>query len=192
MLVTECVEDLREKDLLPPKGFDDFEPDGMSDFPNAEHVASRFCRSFANEALAKATFDVNNVQRVSQVVACYDETVLITTKELRKATQATGGKSMLEHLVITYEKEWDNFCQRIGSLEKDSLEKDPPTPERLLKDFLCKEKFDTESPGCVEEIRRWASFRSQTVSRTIRGAVSYHKALKALSNGNDNELEHPG
>ncbi|KAJ3692137.1 hypothetical protein LUZ60_012487 [Juncus effusus] len=58
------------------------------------------------------------------------------------------GASILSYMQKIYPDEWKNFLERLGA--------DPSS----------------------EEIRYWASFRGQTLSRTVRGMMYYRKALK--------------
>ncbi len=52
------------------------------------------------------------------------------------------------------------------------------TPQQLWIEFLEK-RLHTDGP-VVEKIRLWASFRAQTVARTMRGVTMYSKALGAF------------
>ena len=138
---------------------------------------------------------------MTQVVACYDETILETSVALRSATRRTGGKAALEHLVITYPTEWKNFYLRTKNtrppLHSETDEKE------LLRAFLVSSPGDfngkleyevrlwasnhSQTVGRTShtvayryiplQVRLWASNRSQTVGRTIRGAVSAHQVL---------------
>ncbi|XP_020251345.1 putative callose synthase 8 isoform X2 [Asparagus officinalis] len=58
------------------------------------------------------------------------------------------GASILSYMQKIYPDEWKNFLER----------------------------FKSELPS--EEIRYWASYRGQTLSRTVRGMMNYRKALK--------------
>ncbi|XP_042469553.1 putative callose synthase 8 isoform X2 [Zingiber officinale] len=58
------------------------------------------------------------------------------------------GASILSYMQRIYPDEWENFLERLGPNVSD------------------------------EEIRYWASFRGQTLSRTVRGMMYYRKALK--------------
>ncbi|KAM0939500.1 putative 1,3-beta-glucan synthase [Dioscorea sansibarensis] len=59
------------------------------------------------------------------------------------------GASILSYMQKIYPDEWKNFQERLGSSASDE-----------------------------EEIRYWASFRGQTLSRTVRGMMYYMKALR--------------
>ncbi|KAL9265167.1 Callose synthase 9-like protein [Drosera capensis] len=94
----------------------------------------------------------------------YSEIVLYSMDELRKKNE--DGISILFYLQKIYPGmfliflyEWKNFLARIG--------RDENAQETEL--------FD--SPQEVEELRFWASYRGQTLARTVRGMMYYRKAL---------------
>ncbi|VAI56274.1 unnamed protein product [Triticum turgidum subsp. durum] len=69
--------------------------------------------------------------------------------------------SILSYMQKIYPDEWTNFLERLGTKVKS------------------------------EDIRYWASFRGQTLSRTVRGMMYYRKALRLqafLDRTNDQEL----
>ncbi|XP_062216922.1 callose synthase 3-like isoform X3 [Phragmites australis] len=81
-----------------------------------------------------------------------NEPVLFSIKELEEENE--DGVSMLFYLQKIYPDEWKNFQERVGWEEE-------------LK----------ESEDLTEELRLWASYRGQTLSRTVRGMMYYRKAL---------------
>ncbi|GMH24309.1 hypothetical protein Nepgr_026152 [Nepenthes gracilis] len=91
----------------------------------------------------------------------YSEVVLYSLGELRAKNE--DGISILFYLQKIYPDEWKNFLARIGRNE-DAQET---------------ELFN--SPNDVEELRFWASYRGQTLARTVRGMMYYRKALMLQS-----------
>lgn len=87
----------------------------------------------------------------------YSETVLYSMRELLKKNE--DGISILFYLQKIYPDEWKNFLARIG--------RDENTPESDL--------IDNEDDNL--ELRFWASYRGQTLARTVRGMMYYRKAL---------------
>ncbi|KAL2323845.1 hypothetical protein Fmac_022903 [Flemingia macrophylla] len=87
----------------------------------------------------------------------YSEVVLYSMAELLKKNE--DGISILFYLQKIYPDEWKNFLTRIG--------RDENTLESELYD----------SPSDVLELRFWASYRGQTLARTVRGMMYYRKAL---------------
>ncbi|KAK7302196.1 hypothetical protein RJT34_13078 [Clitoria ternatea] len=86
----------------------------------------------------------------------YSETVLYSSSELRKENE--DGISILFYLQKIFPDEWENFLERIGrgasigDAELDAL-----------------------------ELRFWASYRGQTLARTVRGMMYYRRALMLQS-----------
>ncbi|XP_065627232.1 callose synthase 9 [Quercus suber] len=87
----------------------------------------------------------------------YSETVLYSVTELQKKNE--DGISVLFYLQKIYPDEWRNFLARIGW--------DENTPDSAIWD----------SPNETLELRFWASYRGQTLARTVRGMMYYRKAL---------------
>ncbi|XP_065873962.1 callose synthase 10 [Euphorbia lathyris] len=91
----------------------------------------------------------------------YSETVLYSYSELRDENE--DGISTLFYLQKIFPDEWENFLERIGRGE---------TTEDV--DFQ-KNSNDTL------ELRFWASYRGQTLARTVRGMMYYRRALMLQS-----------
>lgn len=91
----------------------------------------------------------------------YSETVLYSMADLLKKNE--DGISILFYLQKIYPDEWKNFLARIGRDEN----------------ALDVELFD--SPNDILELRFWASYRGQTLARTVRGMMYYRKALMLQS-----------
>ncbi|KAG2272664.1 hypothetical protein Bca52824_067219 [Brassica carinata] len=90
----------------------------------------------------------------------YSEVVLYSMAELTKRNE--DGISILFYLQKIYPDEWKNFLARIGQ-DENALEGDL----RNERDIL--------------ELRFWASYRGQTLARTVRGMMYYRKALMLQS-----------
>ncbi|KAH0784831.1 hypothetical protein KY290_004429 [Solanum tuberosum] len=91
----------------------------------------------------------------------YSETVLYSMPELLKKNE--DGISILFYLQKIYPDEWKNFLARIGRDENIS------------------EKELNDNPNDILELRFWASYRGQTLARTVRGMMYYRKALMLQS-----------
>ncbi|KAL1561337.1 Callose synthase 9 [Salvia divinorum] len=87
----------------------------------------------------------------------YSEIVLYSMSELLKKNE--DGITTLFYLQKIYPDEWKNFLARIG--------RDESTSELELGD----------NPNHILELRFWASYRGQTLARTVRGMMYYRKAL---------------
>ncbi|KAI4342985.1 hypothetical protein MLD38_027541 [Melastoma candidum] len=89
----------------------------------------------------------------------YDEEVLYGKEGLRSENE--DGISTLFYLQKIYEDEWKNFLER---MRREGMENE-------------NELWTTRA----RELRLWASYRGQTLSRTVRGMMYYYRALKMLS-----------
>ncbi|KAD3069276.1 hypothetical protein R6Q59_016683 [Mikania micrantha] len=102
---------------------------------------------------------VEKMMAFSVLTPYYDEDVLYKKEGLRKPND--DGISTLFYLQKIYEDEWENFMERMrgdGMQDNDEI-------------------FTTRS----RELRVWASYRGQTLSRTVRGMMYYYRALKILA-----------
>jgi callose synthase len=95
---------------------------------------------------------VRNTLSFSALTPYYNEHVLFSIKELEEENE--DGVSTLFYLQKIYPDEWKNFQERVG------WEEDLKDNEELM-----------------EELRLWASYRGQTLTRTVRGMMYYRKAL---------------
>ncbi|MED6147900.1 Callose synthase 3 [Stylosanthes scabra] len=99
--------------------------------------------------------NVHNMLSFSVLTPYYRECVLFTLYELDQPNE--DGVSMLFYLQKVFPDEWENFIERIGCSREEELR---------------------ETDELVEELRLWASYRGQTVTRTVRGMMYYRKALE--------------
>ncbi|CAH9091019.1 unnamed protein product, partial [Cuscuta epithymum] len=97
--------------------------------------------------------NVRNMLSFSILTPHYKEEVKFSSKELHSRKQ---GVSINFYMKKIYPDEWKNFSERIGM---------------DISNDLVDESYE-------EEIRKWASFRGQTLSRTVRGMMYYREAIK--------------
>ncbi|THU65685.1 hypothetical protein C4D60_Mb05t06240 [Musa balbisiana] len=125
--------------------------------------ARRRLQYFTNSLFMRmpAARPVSEMLSFSVFTPYYSEVVLYSLDELYKKNE--DGISTLFYLQKIYPDEWKNFLSRIGRKE------DAEDSELL------------HSPIDVLELRFWASYRGQTLARTVRGMMYYRKALMLQS-----------
>lgn len=89
----------------------------------------------------------------------YSETVTYSKGDLESRSDALGVSTML-YLQTLFRDEWNNYLERTGIQDEEKL----------------------WSKKHAEDTRRWASIRSQTLSRTVNGMMYYERALRLLAN----------
>lgn len=121
--------------------------------------ARRRLQFFTNSLFMEmpAARPVNEMLSFSVFTPYYSEIVLYSMNELLKKNE--DGISILFYLQKIYPDEWKNFLARIG--------RDENAHESELADSL----------SDILELRFWASYRGQTLARTVRGMMYYRKAL---------------
>ncbi|KAH7533338.1 hypothetical protein FEM48_Zijuj04G0120300 [Ziziphus jujuba var. spinosa] len=102
---------------------------------------------------------VEKMMAFSVLTPYYSEEVLYNKEQLR--TENEDGISTLYYLQTIYVDEWKNFMER---MRREGLVKDDEIWTTKLRD-----------------LRLWASYRGQTLSRTVRGMMYYYRALKMLA-----------
>ncbi|KAG6751248.1 hypothetical protein POTOM_045772 [Populus tomentosa] len=102
---------------------------------------------------------VEKMMAFSVLTPYYNEEVLYSREQLR--TENEDGVSTLYYLQTIYADEWKNFLQR---MRREGMEKDGEIWTTKLRD-----------------LRLWASYRGQTLGRTVRGMMYYYRALKMLA-----------
>lgn len=90
----------------------------------------------------------------------YSETVLYSSSELRVENE--DGISTIFYLQKIFPDEWENFLERIGRGGSDDEEIQENSSDAL-------------------ELRFWASYRGQTLARTVRGMMYYRRAIMLQS-----------
>ncbi|KAF3452613.1 hypothetical protein FNV43_RR03046 [Rhamnella rubrinervis] len=98
---------------------------------------------------------VRNMLSFSVLTPYFKEEVLFSLHDLEEPNE--DGVSILFYLQKIFPDEWKNFLQRVKCNTEEEL----------------KESDDLEG-----ELRLWASYRGQTLTRTVRGMMYYRKALE--------------
>ncbi|CAI9756479.1 unnamed protein product [Fraxinus pennsylvanica] len=101
---------------------------------------------------------VEKTMAFSVLTPYYDEEVVYGKEMLRSPNE--DGVSTLFYLQRIYEDEWENFVER---MHREGCNEN--------------EIWSTKA----RDLRLWASYRGQTLSRTVRGMMYYYRALKMLS-----------
>ncbi|TYZ66844.1 hypothetical protein PybrP1_007901 [[Pythium] brassicae (nom. inval.)] len=110
---------------------------------------------------------IKEMRSFSVVTPFYAETVLFSLEDLNnplvnhpifeKVEEDGKNLTILKYLTKIHEEEWFNFLERM----------DVSSPEEAQKQFPL-------------EIRLWASYRGQTLARTVQGMMMYEDAIKIL------------
>ncbi|KAK9056069.1 hypothetical protein SSX86_027156 [Deinandra increscens subsp. villosa] len=111
---------------------------------------------------------VRNMISFSVLTPYYNEDVLFSMDALEKPNE--DGVSILFYLQKIFPDEWNNFLERVEHSNEEEL----------------KGGSDTE-----EKLRLWASYRGQTLTKTVRGMMYYRQALELqafLDMAKDDEL----
>ncbi|CAL8159842.1 unnamed protein product [Prunus armeniaca] len=98
---------------------------------------------------------VRNMLSFSVLTPYYTEEVLFSSHDLEVPNE--DGVSILFYLQKIFPDEWNNFLQRVNCTSEEELK---------------------GSNGLDEDLRLWASYRGQTLTRTVRGMMYYRKALE--------------
>lgn len=102
---------------------------------------------------------VEKMMAFSVLTPYYSEEVVYSKEQLRNETE--DGISTLYYLQTIYADEWKNFKER---MHREGIKTDGELWTTKLRD-----------------IRLWASYRGQTLARTVRGMMYYYRALKMLA-----------
>ncbi|KAK3006725.1 hypothetical protein RJ639_017178 [Escallonia herrerae] len=102
---------------------------------------------------------VEKMMAFSVLTPYYNEEVVYNKEQLR--TDNEDGVSTLYYLQTIYADEWKNFMER---MRREGMVKDSEIWTNKLRD-----------------LRLWASYRGQTLARTVRGMMYYYRALKMLA-----------
>ncbi|ONM41651.1 Callose synthase 7 [Zea mays] len=97
---------------------------------------------------------VHDMISFSVLTPYYNEEVLYSSHDLNRKNE--DGISILFYLQKIYPDEWNNFLERIG-VESNN---------------------EVSIKGRMDDIRLWASYRGQTLARTVRGMMYYRRALE--------------
>ncbi|KAK4256006.1 hypothetical protein QN277_008927 [Acacia crassicarpa] len=96
---------------------------------------------------------VRNMLSFSVITPHYIEDINFSLEELHSSQEEVP---IIFYMQKIYPDEWKNFLERIGCENLESINDDQKK----------------------EELRQWASYRGQTLSRTARGMMYYREALK--------------
>ncbi|XP_022981245.1 putative callose synthase 8 isoform X1 [Cucurbita maxima] len=96
---------------------------------------------------------VSNMMSFSVLTPYFAEDISFSLEELHSSHQEV---SIIFYMQKMFPDECKNFLERLGYEDMEKLKDD----------------------GKEEELRNWASFRGQTLSRTVRGMMYYREALK--------------
>lgn len=102
---------------------------------------------------------VEKMMSFSVLTPYYNEEVHFSKEQLR--TENEDGISILYYLQTIYDDEWKNFL------------------ERMRREGMANEKEIWNER--LRDLRLWASYRGQTLGRTVRGMMYYYRALKMLA-----------
>lgn len=97
---------------------------------------------------------IRNMLSFSVLTPYYTEEILYTRKALEEENE--DGVSILYYLQKIYPDEWKNFLARQKCSDTEIWDTDKST----------------------DAVRQWASYRAQTLTRTVRGMMYYRRALK--------------
>ncbi|KAL4576869.1 hypothetical protein LXL04_012969 [Taraxacum kok-saghyz] len=98
---------------------------------------------------------VRNMLSFSVLTPYYTEEVLFSTHDLEVPNE--DGVSILFYLQKIFPDEWNNFLERMNCNTEDDLR---------------------GSDELEDQLRLWASYRGQTLTKTVRGMMYYRKALE--------------
>ncbi|QCE09672.1 callose synthase [Vigna unguiculata] len=102
---------------------------------------------------------VEKMMAFSVLTPYYSEEVVYSKEQLRVGNE--DGISTLYYLQTIYDDEWNNFMER---MRREGMKNESDIWTDKLGD-----------------LRSWASYRGQTLSRTVRGMMYYYKGLKLLA-----------
>jgi len=108
---------------------------------------------------------IGNIPSLTQVIPCYNETVILSKQYLQ---EDDGLNSNLAFIISQFPEEWAFFCERHDS-----------TPKGMHDAFMGRGDHML-TPAVIMEVRMWASMRSQTVARTVVGAMQYQEVVAML------------
>ncbi|RDX76753.1 Callose synthase 3, partial [Mucuna pruriens] len=126
--------------------------------PVTEAWTEKIKRLYLLLTTKESAMDVpSNLEAKRVLTPYYTEEVLFSLRELESPNE--DGVSILFYLQKIFPDEWNNFLQRVNCSSEEELK-------------------GNESDELEEELRRWASYRGQTLTRTVRGMMYYRKALE--------------
>ncbi|CAJ1407050.1 unnamed protein product [Effrenium voratum] len=147
------------------------------------------------DALTAGLFDPGTVPSLTQIIPAYNEVVIPTVDFLRAGALpedamnqspddqpgigdltapplGDGVNSNLAFIISQFPEEWMFLAKRL--FQEGLLEQ--PNSHELYKSFMKKKLRE----DLVIEVRLWAAMRTQSVAKTVVGALQYGKALASL------------
>ncbi|XP_062171456.1 callose synthase 3 [Alnus glutinosa] len=127
--------------------------------------ARRRISFFSNSLFMEMPFapKVRNMLSFSVLTPYYTEDVLFSLRDLEVPNE--DGVSILFYLQKIFPDEWTNFLERVGCSSEEELKESVDSGLKEPVDF-------------GQELRLWASYRGQTLTRTVRGMMYYRRALE--------------
>lgn len=148
----------------------------------------------ATDALTADHFHAGSIPSLTQIIPAYDEMVIPSVEFLQsggriddarnqgddrhglnertKPPKGDGLNTNLYFIISQFPDEWVCLAVR---LQIDAVE--------LYSNFMRNQGMDATGPDgdtIEEEIRFWAAMRTQSVAKTVIGALQYHLALQSL------------
>ena len=147
------------------RAFHSSNPGGQPRSEEAQRQLMFFCNSLRFTSL-KTPSPLAQVRSWTAFTPYYAEDVKYRLDELTKPLE--DEKTLFSLIVATFQADYDNFKERIGVLGADD--------ETILRDHW-------------KEVQAWASDRTQSLSRCVRGVCLYGSALRLLARleGHDDE-----
>jgi hypothetical protein len=151
--------------------------------PEARDVLRFFLESFTDPQLERPCA-VGNVPSFVTLTPLYKEEVAFSPAHM---SQRVDGEnvSTLRFLISMMPTEWSAMLQRCGltlpGQDYEHLLSKLHDASVLSSDASGGQQTDTESKRLLSEIMRWASGRSQTMLRTVRGMAAYADATRVLA-----------
>lgn len=136
---------------------------------------------------ALSTCHVGTVPSLSQIIPAYNEDVIPNAKKLRQGNKMkdAGNQKHDDTSLLTKPALGDGINTNLGFIITQNLQewvflasRLNKEPQMLYNGFMQKQ-LEQE---CEMEVRIWAAHRSQTVAKTIIGAMQYQDCLSCLPN----------
>ncbi|KAG0630756.1 hypothetical protein M758_1G201800 [Ceratodon purpureus] len=110
----------------------------------------------------------------------YSEDVIYSPQQLAKEND--DGISTMYYLRTIVPDEWDNFLERVYPKKEDREARKTLLKTIFPKEFKLKPHEEKRKPDDLADdiklnLRLWASYRGQTLARTVRGMMYYKRAL---------------
>ncbi|TMW59030.1 hypothetical protein Poli38472_007175 [Pythium oligandrum] len=139
--------------------------DAMPRVPEAQRRLGFFMKSLMMKIPQLRA--IKEMHSFSVVTPFYSESVLISLDELnnplanhpvfQKVEEDGKNITILKYLITIHPEEWENFLERVDVSSAEEAQANYPM-----------------------EIRLWASYRGQTLARTVQGMMLYEDAIKIL------------